>query len=164
MSKMKQAMIEDDGFITVDMQKASAPVSERNVLKAAHTALAEFGVFLGSNDCELSRSEMRRLIPIAIEILDAQPHPLECPRCYDDYDCTCHLGETSDQLFAALEDLMPVKCEPCNGTGTVNPSKTHGFGYDPQMDRDCPECKGEGTVESNLDGLTYTCAECAPSL
>lgn len=160
MSKMKQALIEDDGFITIDMQKVSAPKVEFNVLKAAHSALAEFGVFLGSNDCELSREEMRKLIPLAIEIMDNQAHPAECPRCYDDHDCTCYMGDIGDQLYAALEDLQPVKCEPCDGTGTVNPSHTHGFGYDPQMDSDCKVCDGTGEVESTLDDNLYSCPEC----
>lgn len=98
MSHMKSAMIEDDGFVTLYY-------AQRPALKAAQTALAEFGTYLGWSDTEVSASEAKKLIRSALDFLDAQPHPIHCPRCYDDRECRCSIGRLTDDLTAAMDDL-----------------------------------------------------------
>jgi DnaJ-class molecular chaperone len=40
----------------------------------------------------------------------------------------------------------PIKCEECNGTGTVEFYTNEGD-YSREFDGDCPECNGSGEIK-----------------
>jgi DnaJ-class molecular chaperone len=77
----------------------------------------------------------------------------------DDGFVTVHC--TGCKSMIEVEVVKPDDCVNCNGGGIVNPSRTHGFGYDLQDDKDCPVCDGTGSIPSEHGPkYPYRCPEC----